>query len=140
MFVAFIFFYTVKKRVDVVVFKRKYVDSVWNGFGLAILMLGYGIICFRIYSYVVIEPQIMQHIFGKKFSNFDSFALYQEIYNFGAVILFTFTWPIIFKYGGLSDFMFKFVGLLVKQCIEIFKILFIFFIIIATYNRTISLL
>ncbi|XP_021918248.1 polycystic kidney disease 2-like 1 protein isoform X2 [Zootermopsis nevadensis] len=133
MFVAFIFLFTAKKRVDVMVFKRKCMESVWDGFGLAILMLGYPIICFRIYSYVVIEPQIIQNISEEKFSNFDSYNWYEEYYNFGVVCLFTCAWPMIFKYAGVREFA----SLLCRYSMEMFTVLFIFFIIIATYIRMI---
>ncbi|KDR07763.1 polycystic kidney disease 2-like 1 protein isoform X2 [Zootermopsis nevadensis] len=132
MFVAFIFYYTI---ILIVVLKWEHVDSVFDVVGLPILLgYGYGVICFRIYGYVVIEPQILQNISEEKLGNFESFCFFQNLYNIlESVFLMNVVWPQLCKYTS-----FKHASSLFKHWKEITAvsvvIIFIFVICLHVMN------
>ncbi|XP_021940312.1 polycystic kidney disease 2-like 2 protein [Zootermopsis nevadensis] len=132
MFVAFIFFYTIEEIVDIVVLKRICIQSVWNGFDLIILMIGYFVIWMRISSYVIIEPQIIQHISDEKLANFYSFHYYQDFYDDATLLLFLVTCLTIIKYVCIIDNNFEFVNPLLRNWKEITAISVVIIVIYVT--------
>ncbi|KDR10036.1 Polycystin-2 [Zootermopsis nevadensis] len=128
MFVAFIFFYTIKWIMDFVVLKGKYEDSAFDVILLPILLVfSYYAICFRICSYVVIEPQILQNISEEKLGNFDLTRSFRGIYNVSTSFLLLIAWPQLFKYTNS-----EYVSSLVKCWKEIATISVVVLIIITT--------
>ncbi|XP_021918659.1 polycystic kidney disease 2-like 2 protein, partial [Zootermopsis nevadensis] len=134
-FIAFIFFYTIAETVKIVVLKRKYRHSIWNFFDLAILVLAYVVICFRIYSYVAIEPQIVQLIAEEKSANFDSVVSYQLMYNNVIAFLAALTWLKIFKYTRFNKTMSQFSMTFAKCYKQIVAFSIMFFIVFATFAQ-----
>ncbi|KDR20220.1 polycystin-2-like [Zootermopsis nevadensis] len=135
MFVVFTVFYTIEEIVEIVVLKHKYLHSLWNFLDQIILVLAYAIICFRLYSYKVIEPQIIQVIGEEKFTDFDSIGLYQVTYNTTTAVLACLTLFKVFKYTRFYDTMSQFSMTLARCSTEIAAFLCMFLIIFIIFAQ-----
>ncbi|XP_054276446.1 uncharacterized protein LOC128995452 [Macrosteles quadrilineatus] len=136
IFVIFMLWYTVEEIYEIIYFKWRYFESIWNILDLVIVVFGYTSIVFFVFQYMVINTQL-NSLLAKtdEFACFDEVNAAKETYTTLLSILFFFAGIKVLKYINFNHSMHQMQNTLSRATKDIACFSIIFFIVFITFAQ-----